>query len=312
MAGCCRHHKVRGQDVPEELHLYLHSPWRENAMAGQVNLFRQMQAALPDWRLVYHPDTPEERALAVDRGYGLFHMKAPTGPRILCLRGAYVMPFWRIEAVAERWRHVVAGTPFDPDSIPRAEAAGFVAQWQPKLLAPRPVRQERFVLVPLQGCIREHRSFQSASPLAMLEEIARRLPDRPVVVTLHPKETYSPADRAALDLVLSRHPQMRLDPGPTDALLTDCAAVITQNSAVALHGFFADKPAILFAGSDFHHIAGSVWRDGPDAAFASLDAPLPEFARYLCWFFRRQSINGGAPDCAAQIRARLRQHGWPV
>lgn len=298
--------------MSRDLHLYLHSPWRENAVEGKVNLFRRMQAALPDWRFHFHPDTEAERDLAPSRGYGLFHMQAPNAPMILCLRKAYMAPFWRIEAAAERWLFDVAQASFDPVGISPDEARSFVNRWRPTLVGTAPLRRDGYILAPLQGRIGEQRSFQSMSPLEMLETALERIPGKPVLYTLHPKETYHPAELRALARLEARHPRLRRGTLPSDHLLTGCDAVVTQNSAVALHGFFADKPAVLFAGSDFHHVAGSVWRDGVEAAFATLDAPLPDFARYLCWFFRRQAINGGAPDCEVQIAERLRRHGWPV
>lgn len=145
----------------------------------------------------------------------------------------------------------------------------------------------------------------------MLKVVLDRIPKKPILVTLHPKEVYTQADLAALDQLAARFPRLRLTAAGPE-VLAGCDMVVTQNSSVALHGFFAGKLAVLFAGSDFHHIAGSVWRDGVDKAFAALDGPTPDFATYLCWFFRRQAINGGAPDCEAQIQARFRRHGWPV
>jgi hypothetical protein len=242
----------------------------------------------------------------------MFHMQPPNGPQILCLRKAYILPFWRIEAVAERWLFDVAQTPFDPGLVPEDEASSFLRRWRPKLLGPGASRRDGYVLVPLQGRISEHRSFQSLSPLDMIETVLDRIPHKPVLATLHPKELYSAADHKALKRLERRYPRFRLVREPDPGLVLGCDAVVTQNSSVALHGYFAEKPAILFAGSDFHHIAGSVPRDGVEAAFATLEAPAPDFARYLCWFFRRHAINGGAPDCEAQIVARLRRHGWAV
>lgn len=294
------------------LHIYLHSPWKEAAAAGRVNLFRRMHAALPGWRLVFHADSPAERAKAPGRGHGLFHMQPPNGPGILNLRKAYILPFWRIEAMAERWLFDVAKAAFDPESIPGDEARAFLRRWQPKLLGEGAPRREGFVLVPLQGRISDQRSFQTTSPLAMLETVLDRIPGKPILATLHPKEEYFPAELHALERLERRFPRFRLVRDQTGGLLRGCDAVVTQNSSVALHGFFAEKPAVLFAGSDFHHIAGSVPRDGPETAFSSLAAPTPDFARYLCWFFRRHAINGGSPDCEAQIAARFRRHGWSL
>ncbi len=293
------------------LHIYLHAALRNAAELGSVNLFRRMAVALPGWRLRFHADTEEERLKAPGRGHGLFHMQHPNGPRILCLRKAYIAPFWRIEAVAERWLFDVARARFAPEEIPEAEAAGFVRRWQGKILGPGTPSRGGYLLVPLQGRIGEHRSFQAQSPLAMLDTVLERT-TQPVVATLHPKEDFSPRDLAALERIGRRFARFTVVRTPSPELLLGCDGVITQNSSVALHGFFAAKPAVLFAGSDFHHVAGSVPRDGLDAAFAALTAPPPDFARYLCWFFRRQAINGGASECEQQIADRFRRHGWEV
>ena len=293
------------------LHLYLHSPWREAASEGRVNLFNCMRAALPGWEFRFHPDTEVERSKAADRGYGLFHMQEPTARHILNLRRAYILPFWRIEAVAERWFFDVARAAFDPGDIPASEADLFQSRWRTRLLG-GPISRDGYVLVPLQGRLSVHRSFQSMSPLAMLETILDRVRDKPILATLHPKEVYTAGDLDALERLEERFPRLRIVREPSPGLLHGCDAVITQNSSVALHGFLLDKPAVLFAESDFHHIAGSVPRVGLDRAFATLDGPQPDFARYVTWFLRRNAINGGAPDCASQILARLRRHGWRV
>ncbi|HRO15022.1 MAG TPA: hypothetical protein PLL33_08270, partial [Paracoccus sp. (in: a-proteobacteria)] len=53
------------------------------------------------------------------------------------------------------------------------------------------------VLVPLQGHIRRERSFQTMSPVRMLDAVCAA--GRPVVATLHPRETYDAGDLRALD-----------------------------------------------------------------------------------------------------------------
>ncbi len=314
---CCPYMAV--QDAPHKkgthlgpvLHIYLHSPWREQAAAGGVNFFERLRAALPHWRLEFHPDTESERLQAIGRGYGLFHMQEPVGGRILCLRKAYHFPFWRIEATNERWHFDVAKAEFDPAEVTADQAAAFHTRWRPKIFRDGPVTKDGFVFIPLQGRIRDHRSFQSASPLAMIETVLKQ-DARPIRATLHPKESYSPADLAALDDLTARFPRFAVVQADTKDLLAGCDYVVTQNSGVALTGYFAGKQAVLFAGSDFHHIAGSVPRDGVATAFARAKGPAPDFAAYLWWFFKRHAINGGAPECEAQIKARLLRHGWPV
>lgn len=314
MTGKMPHHKVREPQahMDRTLHVYLHSPWREQAAEGKVNIFNRMQAALPGWQVRFHPDDAKERAKAADRGYGLFHMQEPTAAHILNLRRAYILPFWRIEATADRWRFDVAQTPFDAAEIPLEEAASFQKRWRTKLLGDDPPRRDGTVLVPLQGRLTEHRSFQSMSPIAMIEATLDRIRDKTILATLHPKELYTTADIDALERLERRFPRFRLMRKPGPGHLLRCDAVVTQNSSVALHGFLANKPAVLFAESDFHHIAGSVPRDGVEAAFDRLAEPAPPFARYMTWFLRRQAINGGAPDCEDQIRARFLRHGWEL
>ena len=88
--------------------------------------------------------------------------------------------------------------------------------------------------------------------------------------------------------------------------------VVTQNSGVALTGYFAGKPAVLFGKIDFHHIAGSVPREGIDRAFARVRGPAPAFDKYLYWFFALNAIPFWDTDAKDRIVARLRRFGWPI
>lgn len=294
------------------LHLHLQASLLDSARAGGFNLANRIAAAIAplDVTLDLRPDTPEDRAMAAGRpGWTLFHMQEPIGPRCLCLRRTYHYPFWRIEATHERWHFDVARARFDPAAIDPGLARPFAARWRERIHGKVAPTREGFVLVPLQGRLLDHRSFQSMSPLAMVETLLDRDP-RPVRATLHPRETYLPDERRALERIEARHPRFRVVPGDP-GLLSACDHVVTQNSSVALNGFFLGKRAVLFAGADFHHVAGSVPRDGIDRAFAVLDGPGPDFAAYLYWFFRLNCINGGAAEAEGQIRASLRRHGWP-
>ncbi len=146
----------------------------------------------------------------------------------------------------------------------------------------------------------------------MIEATLAAEPDLPIQATLHPKETYGAEERAALAAIEARDPRFRLVEGDAVKLVAGCNYVVTQNSAVALTGFFAEKPAVLFARIDFHHVAGSVARDGVAAAFDQMRGPAPDFARYLYWFFRIMCVNAGAEDAEDQIRTRMRARGWPL
>lgn len=296
--------------MAKTLHIYLEEPMRTRAEAGEINLFNKMAQALAGWNLRYHEDTEAERLAAPGRGYGLFHMHEPPVPTILCLRRTYHYPFWRIERTNERWNFDVARARFDAAQVPPERVAAFDARWRPRIFRDGPVHRRGFVFMPLQGRLAEQRSFQSQSPLQMIETCCKAWPDRPVRATLHPKETCSAADHQALSALADRFAHFQLVQADAKDLLADCDLVVTQNSAVALTGFFARKPAVLFAGSDFHHIAASVPREGLKSAL--IPRPDPDFAAYLFWFFQRQSINAGAANAVEKIRARFAALGFPL
>ncbi|MDP5306969.1 hypothetical protein [Paracoccus spongiarum] len=297
---------------PRILRIYLHPPTLALARAGKLGFIARLRTILEDrgWQVGIERSGPAARAAAPDRpGYALFHMEKPTHDRALTFRLAYHYPFWRLEPMAERWRWPVALAPFAPDGVDAAEARDFAARLAARVLPGPPPRRGDHVLVPLQGRIRQQRSFQCAAPLAMLAAVARG--GRPCIATLHPRETYDPADLAALGDLAARHPNLRIG-GDTQALLRDCAFVVTQNSAVAFDGYLLDKPAVLFAQADFHHIALNAAQLGPTEALVRAATHRPPFEAYLFWFLRRTSLDMMAPDADARLVAAMRKGGWPV
>ena len=283
----------------ETLRILLDRPALDRVRAGQHNFFARVQRAVEGagWRVRFAESTLARR-LSAD-GYTLYHMEEPTHPRALTCRRVYVGAFWAIEAQAARWAWPVARA-----AHPGVDGAGFLHRWRARLW-PGVVAEDRgHVFVPLQGRLSVQRSFQAMSPAAMLRTLLSRT-DRPVIATLHPKEACSAEDLAAL----SAHPRLSLQRGGSAEVLRSCHAVVTQNSAMAFEGYFLEKPALLFAAIDFHHIAASVPRDGLEAAFAPQAAA--DFGGYLRWFLE-QRINAGRPECEAQILTALRGHGWPI
>ena len=286
--------------------LYLPAHLREGHEAGQVNILSRILTALPGWQVIHAPE--EAGAQQAHQGYAITHMQEPRRPGTLCLRRAYWYPFWRIEPTNERWNFAVARKAPDYDAVP-PRARAFHARLRERVLAGRGVTREGFVFAPLQGRLTEHRSFQSMSPVAMLEEALARQP-LPVVASLHPGESYSPRDHAALDR-LAQHPRFRLVQTPAADLIAACDFVVSQNSSVALQAMIAGKGAVLFAGIDFHHPAGSVPRDGIAAAFEIGAAPPARMTEYLWWFFKQEAIDAQAEEATARIRALLTAQGWP-
>lgn len=296
------------------LRFYLDPGLRQSAEAGRHNFIGKIAnvAQAAGFRVEYRANSPQNRAKsAMRRGYSMFHMEPPTNDRGLTFRRAYHYPFWGIEPLAERWHWHVANSTFDPATIDPAEAERFAAFWRKRLFPDLTPRDDGFVYVPLQGRLLDHRSFQSMSPVDMVKAVLAH-DARPVVATLHPNETYSNAERAALTGLAEEHPRLTLDTGGMERYLPACSYVATQNSSAAFNGYFFEKPAILFGQVDFHHIAANVPALGVDAAFASLRGLSPDYRAYLWWFWQEMSINAGRPDAGEKIAAALRRAGWPV
>ncbi|PZO67298.1 MAG: hypothetical protein DI498_02850 [Paracoccus denitrificans] len=295
---------------PETLRVYLEGQMLENARAGRFPFLAHLERAVTDkgWRVEWLAAGPDARAKAPTRdGYALFHMERPTHDRALTFRRAYYFPFWFIQPVAERWRFDVARADVEPTDA--AAAAEFASRLRARVLpGPAPTR-EGFVLVPLQGHIRAQRSFQTMSPVAMLEKVAQT--GRRVVATLHPKEVYEPADLRALDDLAASYPNLRIG-GDSRTLLRRCDFVATMNSALAFDGYLQGKAAVLFAQIDFHHIALNVASVGADAALAAAPDHRPDFNGYVHWFLSGQAIQATAPDAHDRIRAAMRKGGWPI
>ncbi|AGT10472.1 hypothetical protein [Paracoccus aminophilus] len=294
------------------LRVYLEPPMLKTARAGSFNFLNQLRAAVEakGWQI----DWCETGAAARDAapslpGYALFHTEAPTHERALSFRKAYFYPFWQIEPHQQRWRFHVAETPFVPDTIPPVEARAFVERLRARVMPETKPARENYILIPLQGRIRSCRSFQTMSPLEMVETVAAS--GRAAVATFHPNESYSAADRSALQELAARYPNLQIG-GDTQKLLPGCSFVATQNSAVAFEGFLLKKPAVLFGQSDFHHIALNVAELGAQEALARAPSLKPDFERYLFWFLRRMAINATAPDAQDQIRAAMKRGGWPI
>lgn len=299
-------------DQPPLLRIYLHPPILQTAQAGRQGFLNRMTRLLEDrgWQVSVHRSGEAARRAAPGLpGHALFHMEQPTHDRALTFRRAYHYPFWRLERHGERWSWPIARARFDPGSVDPAAARDFAGRLRHRVLpGPDPVRGDH-VLIPLQGRLRQCRSFQTMSPVSMVEAVART--GRPAVATLHPKEVLDDADRAALQDLARRYSNLTIG-GDTARLLRDCAFVATQNSAVAFDGLILEKPVVLFGMSDFHHIALNVAEIGPEEALARADGHRPDFAGYLDWFLRRTSLDMMAPDADARLLAAMRQGGWPV
>lgn len=293
------------------LRVYLHPPILHTALAGKLGFLNRMRSLLEPrgWRIEILRSGAAARQAAPSRdGYALFHMEKPTHEAALTFRLAYHYPYWRLERVAERWRWPVALAQFDAPPA-TDEIRDFAARLRRRVLpGPEPARGDH-VLIPLQGRIGQQRSFQTMSPLAMVDAVART--GRPCIATLHPNETYGDEDLAELHRIAARHRNLRIG-GHTARLLRDCDFVATQNSAAAFDGFILGKPAVLFAQSDFHHVALNVAQLGVEPALALAPTHSPDIPAYLDWFLRRNSLDMMATTAEARLLEAMKKGGWPV
>lgn len=299
------------------LRIYLEDTSFDWAERGDFNMINRIRAAFEDrgFRVEFRRNSDAERLKsAARRGYSLFHMDDPYHARALTLRRAYFYPFWRIENSAQRWNWTVARSAFRPEDIDPVEAEKFCRFWRKRLydLTEVPTKREGFVYVPLQGRLLEHRGFQSTSPIDMIRAVLDHNPDRQVRVGFHPGETYLPEEIEAVEDLAMGTDRLAITDAPMPDLLKSCDYVVTQNSSVALAGYFFHKPAALFARIDFHHIAATVAKLGPMDAVRTAPTLRPEFDRYMYWFLKLTAINGGSDLAEDQILNSVRAHGWTV
>lgn len=281
------------------LTFYLDDGKRSKAEAG-IGMFGAIvtvvQAA--GWQVRYAAQTD----VVGSEGYHLVYNRAVEGPFCFSLRRCYLSKFYRIEATNDRWDWMVAGLSFSAEP----GKAWFQRHWRARLFRGLAITKGGYIFMPLQGKLLQRRHFQAASPIEMIKATLAADPVRRIVATLHPREVYSEAELAALRGI--ERFELATDSLP---LLAGCDYVVTENSSMALTGFFAEKPAVLFARIDFHHIAASVPRLGVAGAFAAVQRPQP-FASYLHWFFKKQALAASGDGHLAQIVDRLRGHGWPL
>jgi len=296
---------------------YLHPKMRRQAENGNHNFINKvvdvLQAA--DLSVAFDGDDQAARLKAMARpGYSMFLMQPPVNKRSLVFRKTYLYPFWHIENDPERWEWPVAKTAFDAHAIDPRKASNFYRFWRTRLFdeAPREARRDGFVFVPLQGKLLEQRSFQHCSPIEMLEAVLAYDEKRQVVVTLHPNESYSVEEEAAIVALSEQHARLFVQTAGAERYLQNCDYVVTQNSSVGFMGLFFGKPLVLFGKADFHHIALNVSEMGVERAIKEAPGHTPDYASYMYWFLQMQAINAGRPEAKNKIRNVLRGHGWPV
>lgn len=284
---------------------------RESAKAGDHNFFRLMSDVLTKAGLSVQFAAS---SAGIGDDFSVFHMEQPLPENSVTVRRNYFYPFWQIEQTAGRWQWDVARAQFDADAVDRVTAKQFFKFWQKRLYGDAAARatRERVIYVPLQGRLLDHRSFQHCAPIDMLKSVIARYSDRTIVAGLHPGETYEASEIAALERLEAAHPFLEVHLGQMERWLAICELIVTQNSAAAFSGLFFNKPSVLFARIDFHHVMASVGSLGVEGAFDAADNSQVDPAQYVWWFLQKMSINAGRPEAPARIAARFRALGWPV
>jgi hypothetical protein len=280
----------------------------ESAQIGQHNFINKVASILEDSEFRIEFCDIQDQTKIDGTAHTFTHMKAPLSENGLTFRRVYHYPFWQIDRSDKRWEWDVAKTTFDPSKIDEKEANRFYNFWRKRLFDKAMAKDDDgFVYIPLQGRLLDHRSFQSCSPIQMIERTLATFPDRKIIATLHPKETYPKQELDAVEQLEKTYPNLELRMGQMDVLLDRCAFVVTQNSSAAFNGYFFGKPAVLFGMVDFHHIA----LDGMTVeSFDQIGAHQPDYAAYVYWFWQEQSINAGHPMALRKIKDRFKKYGW--
>ncbi|MEM9853058.1 MAG: hypothetical protein AAF841_01280 [Pseudomonadota bacterium] len=302
-------------DPARRITFYLDPALLAQAKRGKFNFINRVAAAVAPlgYHVAYGAEA-ERRRSAFEPGFAIYHRVGPDHDRALTMRQVYHPPFWTIEASKERWEWAVSEAVFDPSEIDPDLAARFVDRWRRKLFSDwanaQSAEPKGHFYVPLQGRLLHHRSFQSCTPIEMLESTLHWAGGRAVIAALHPREFYAPSEMERLAELTAQNPNLALHEGQMHRFLPGAIATITQNSAAAFNGYFFGVPAVLFAEIDFHHIAVDAHKLGALDAFRALPSHHPDYDRYLYWFWQIRAINAGHESAERKIRDALARGGW--
>jgi len=248
----------------------------------------------------------------LDRNLHVFDIDGAVGARALNMRPSVLQPFWGLERPNSRYQGRMAHKVFDPSTVGGGLVTPFFEEMQALYLSPElpDVGARDYVLVPLQGQLGKRRHWQYASVPEMVQTICAQDPMRKIIIKPHPKEAYCSEDKAVIAQLLAL-PHVELREQPMEALIAQCAYIVTQNSTAAFEGILHRKPSILFAKSDFHHIFPTIKtpQDSP-RAFARVKAKKMLFMKYLYWYLRMNAADIRRADAPAKIEEMLAEAGW--
>ncbi|SEV90891.1 hypothetical protein SAMN04488515_0177 [Cognatiyoonia koreensis] len=244
--------------------------------------------------------------------FALFDHKVPIHDLSLDVRRTAIGPFYRMEKSPIRAKYRLVDRPFCPADIPAQKAQSFFRIWQKLIVKPKTTEASGVVLVALQGQLLARRSQQAVSPVDMIRATMAHEKDRQIWLKLHPKESYSVDELAAIAQFAS-DPRVTVFDGDLDTALHACDYIVTQNSSVVLRGLFYQRPAIVFADCEFHHPFKSVRRGVPvAAAFDTVMTDQPDFAAFAYWYLQLNCINTSREWVEEMILTQCREFGWDI
>jgi hypothetical protein len=166
---------------------------------------------------------------------------------------------------------ILDGVTPDLDWIARAAAKGDSKYEQPANLPPLP---EQFVFVPLQSGndaqITLHAPFTNRGFIAEIAQVFRDVA-LPVVFKLHPRDNQRPHTERLLRPVIDGRRFFVVD-GPVDLLCRRAAAVVTQNSSVAIDAFLQGKPVVHCGGALYQDCGVAIYDPDLAAGFRAFQA----------------------------------------
>lgn len=307
----------KSRNMPKKIILHLPKGLKKSVDADKHNFFKILRQTLES--VGYKTETREQKKHSgmiakFGKNHHIFHIDGAVGPRAVNVRQAHFYPFWSLENAGTRREPRIAGKIFDPAAINALDAQEFFNKTCVRNIpnTPSPMAKDDFILVPLQGRLLTQRKWQYTDCKQMIDTILEQDPSRKILIKPHPRESYSADEQAFID-TLTQSPRISIAKAGTHSLLTHCAYVVTQNSALAFQGFLFQKPAILFAKSDFHHICQSIKTPDQAAdAFAKTVNERPAFEKYIYWYLQLNCINAGRADVGAAILDMLRECGWDI
>ncbi len=308
---------VKSIIMPKKLFLHLPKHTQNSVDSGQHNFFNILQKAFEGqgFTAATKLQTKHGGTIArLDRHYHIFDINGASGPRSLNVRKAHFYPFWSLENAGNRYAPRISQLEFNPSEINGIVAQDFFNKICVRNLPAHPeiLPKDDFVFIPLQGRLLKQRKWQFSTTNDMINTVLAQEPNRQILVKPHPREDYTAAEKSYIQ-ALSEYPRITITERDTFSLLSQCAYVATQNSAVAFTGFLYQKPAILFANADFHHICQTVkTSDQAAEAFQKISETRPDFEKYIYWYLQMNCINAGRDNAVETILNMARNCGWQV